>query len=81
MHAIKLFVFVLLVSVPFKGKSQSIEKMPDGNWWTTSNLNLDIPDSYCYGDSVTHCERYGRLYTWEAARIGCSSLGEGWHLP
>lgn len=61
--------------------SQSAEKMPDNNWWTASNLNLNIPDSYCYNDSVAYCERYGRLYTWQAAQKGCSSLGEGWHLP
>lgn len=81
MPALKLFVFVLLVSAPFEGESQSIEKMPDNNWWTTSNLNLDIPGSYCYNDSVAYCKTYGRLYTWEAAHKGCNSLGEGWRLP
>jgi len=78
----KLLVFVLLCSVmPYKSTPQSIEKMPDNNWWTLSNLNLDIPGSYCYNDSIMNCQKYGRLYTWEAAQNGCSLLGEGWHLP
>ena len=79
---LKLLVFVLLCSVmPYKSTPQSFEKMPDNNWWTLSNLNLDIPGSYCYNDSIMNCQKYGRLYTWEAAQNGCSLLGEGWHLP
>ncbi len=78
----KLLVFVLLCWVmPYKSTPQSIEKMPDSNWWTLSNLNLDIPGSYCYNDSIMNCQKYGRLYTWEAAQNGCSLLGDGWHLP
>jgi uncharacterized protein (TIGR02145 family) len=78
----KLLLLVLLwLLMPNIGRSQSIEKMPDNNWWTLSNLNVDIPGSYCYGDSVMNCQKYGRLYTWEAAQQGCSLLGEGWHLP
>ena len=78
----KLLVFVLLYSVmPYKSTPQSIEKMPDNNWWTLLNLNLDVPGSYCYNDSIMNCQKYGRLYTWEAAQNGCSLLGEGWHLP
>ena len=78
----KLLFFVLLCAViPYKSTSQSIEKMPDHNWWTLSNLNLDIPGSYCYNDSIMNCQKYGRLYVWEAAQNGCSLLGEGWHLP
>lgn len=76
----KVLFFVILCSVS-KSTSQSIEKMPDSNWWTLSNLNLDIPGSYCYNDSIVNCQIYGRLYTWEIAKEGCISLGEGWHLP
>lgn len=73
---------MLLGSVmPHKSASQFIGKMPDNHWWTLSNLNLSVPDSYCYHDSVRNGEKYGRLYTWEAAEKGCSLLGEGWHLP
>jgi uncharacterized protein (TIGR02145 family) len=55
--------------------------MPDGKEWTTENLNVDTDGSYCYGDAELNCRRYGRLYTWEAARQGCQSLGNGWRLP
>ena len=49
--------------------------------WMTANLNLNIPDSYCYENATKNCEQYGRLYTWETAKQGCSLLGEGWRLP
>lgn len=56
-------------------------RMPDGRWWMTTNLDADLPGSYCYEDNPSHCRRYGRLYTWEAARRGCASLRHGWRLP
>ena len=59
----------------------SFRRMPDGKEWTTENLNIDADGSYCYEDAELHCERYGRLYTWDAAQRGCQSLGEGWRLP
>jgi uncharacterized protein (TIGR02145 family) len=55
--------------------------MPDGKWWMTRNLNVDVAGSYCYDNRDAHCHRYGRLYTWEAARRACRSLGNGWRLP
>ena len=55
--------------------------MPDGKRWTLANLRADSPASYCYNDDSSNCGRYGRLYTWEAARKACGSLGSGWHLP
>ena len=47
----------------------------------TTNLKLNIPDSYCYDNADDNCEQYGRLYTWKAAQNGCALLGEGWRLP
>jgi uncharacterized protein (TIGR02145 family) len=55
--------------------------MPDGKQWTTLNLNIVLPQSYCYNDSDSNCRRYGRLYTWEAAQKGCPLMGDGWRLP
>ena len=76
------FLFFLLFSaICHESTPQSFKKMPDNNWWTSSNLNIEIPGSYCYNDSVINCEKYGRLYTWPAAQKGCSLLGDGWHLP
>jgi uncharacterized protein (TIGR02145 family) len=76
-----LFSVLLCLALPYKGVSQPIGKMPDNNWWTLANMNLDIPGSYCYNDSIINCQKYGRLYTWHAAQEVCSLLGEGWHLP
>ena len=55
--------------------------MADGKEWTTTNLNVDVPRSYCYDDIEPNCRRYGRLYTWESAQRVCRSLGDGWRLP
>ncbi len=46
--------------------------------WMAKNLNVNVPGSACYENDPTNCEKYGRLYTWEAARNACPS---GWHLP
>jgi hypothetical protein len=71
-----LFLVLLCPAIPYKSTSQSIGKMPDNNWWALSNLNLDVPSSYCYNDSIMNCQKHGRLYTWEAAQSGCSLLGK-----
>jgi hypothetical protein len=63
------------------GTIPSFKRMADGKVWTTANLNVDVPSSYCYADAESHCRRYGRLYTWESAQRGCHSLGDRWRLP
>jgi uncharacterized protein (TIGR02145 family) len=63
------------------GNDNSSTKLLAGNLWMTTNLAVNIPGSYCYGDSDENCEKYGRLYTWESAKKGCNTLGKDWHLP
>ena len=63
------------------GPLYSFKRMADGKQWTTHNLNVDSVPSYCYDDTELNCRRHGRLYTWDAARQGCESLGDGWRLP
>src|SRR5687767_8518571 len=63
------------------GNRYPVRKMPDNNLWMTTNLKLNIPDSYCYENIKENCEQYGRLYTWESAQNGCPLLGQGWRLP
>jgi uncharacterized protein (TIGR02145 family) len=46
--------------------------------WMAENLDYEIDSSYCYKDDVTNCSKYGRIYTWNAAKKACPS---GWHLP
>jgi uncharacterized protein (TIGR02145 family) len=52
--------------------------MPDGKTWMTENLNRTTADSWCYDDSTANCDKYGRLYTWAAAKKACPN---GWRLP
>ncbi|WP_290728223.1 MULTISPECIES: fibrobacter succinogenes major paralogous domain-containing protein [unclassified Fibrobacter] len=46
--------------------------------WMAQNLNVETEESWCYFDNPANCEKYGRLYTWSAAKKACP---EGWHLP
>ena len=46
--------------------------------WMAENLNYKTDSSFCYKDSASYCDKYGRLYTWAAATTACP---EGWHLP
>lgn len=46
--------------------------------WMAENLNNKIENSYCYDKKKSNCAKYGRLYTWNAAKNACPS---GWHLP
>jgi uncharacterized protein (TIGR02145 family) len=49
--------------------------------WTKQNLNVKTQDSWCYEDKESNCAEYGRLYTWEAAKKACQSMGGKWRLP
>ena len=62
------------------GNKYPVKKMLDNNLWMTSNLKLNISNSYCYDNIKDNCA-YGRLYTWESAQKGCALLGESWRLP
>jgi len=46
--------------------------------WMAENLNINVNNSWCYEGSRDSCAKYGRLYTWEAAKTACPN---GWHLP
>lgn len=61
--------------------SYAVKVMADGRTWTTDNLRLDLPGSYCHSDAASHCLRFGRLYTWASAAQVCTRLGAGWRLP
>ncbi|MBZ0184237.1 MAG: hypothetical protein K8F60_17395 [Melioribacteraceae bacterium] len=44
-------------------------------------------NSWCYNNDPRNCEKYGRLYTWDAAMNGSTTEGaqgvcpSGWHIP
>ncbi len=46
--------------------------------WMAENLNYETANSYCYSNTPSNCTKYGRLYTWAAAKTACPT---GWHLP
>ena len=49
--------------------------------WMAENLNYEMEDgvkSWCNGNKKENCNKYGRLYTFEAAKAACPP---GWSLP
>ena len=46
--------------------------------WMAENLNYNAENSWCYENSSSNCDKYGRLYDWNAANKACPN---GWHLP
>lgn len=50
----------------------------NGQVWLAENLNFKVEDSWWYEDKAKNGEKYGRLYTWEAAKKACPP---GWRLP
>jgi uncharacterized protein (TIGR02145 family) len=64
-----------------EGNPYSSKILLDSNRWTTQNMYISLPDSYCYDDVPLNCDKYGRLFTWEAAKTACEALGDGWRLP
>ena len=60
------------------GKNYNITKIGDQIWISENLKYVTNSGSYCYNDSIDNCNKYGRLYTWEAAKQACPA---GWHLP
>jgi len=51
----------------------------NGRTWMAQNLNYDAGEGcWFYEDDPKNGEKYGRLYTWEAAKRACPP---GWRLP
>ena len=52
-----------------------------GKEWTSRNLDVIVPDSWDYNNDPVNREKYGRQYTWDAAKAAIATLGDGWRLP
>lgn len=48
-----------------------------GQTWFAENLRYESKGSYCYAGKKENCEKYGRLYTRNAAQSACP---EGWKI-
>jgi hypothetical protein len=76
------------ITDPRDGSAYCIVKLRDGNWWLAENLRYELPGSFPADRKPNEralatnpgydSEKYGRLYTWEAAK---KSPPPGWHLP
>jgi uncharacterized protein (TIGR02145 family) len=74
-----LVFFFILFPMAEEGAAQQLTSVKIGNQiWARENLNIGGPDSWCYFEQDEYCKKYGRLYTWDAARTACPA---GWHLP
>jgi uncharacterized protein (TIGR02145 family) len=49
-----------------------------GKTWMAENLKYQTENSWCYENDNSNCNKYGRLYTWNAAKGACPT---GWRLP
>ena len=60
------------------GQTYKWVRLKDGKKWMAQNLNYKTPDSWWYERKSSNGKKYGRLYTWQAAKNACPS---GWRLP
>ena len=83
---VRIWIIVLAVAATIavgQTPPTSVESVKIGDLtWTKQNVNIEMPDSsWCYDNDPANCAKCGRLYTWEAAKKACASMGGSWRLP
>jgi len=76
-------------SVPIGGKTwmkKNLDIKTEGSWCYGEGSQVwsdDLNDFMTISNSEVqaNCTRYGRLYTWSAAKSACTKAGSGWRLP
>lgn len=53
-------------------------KSVGGKLWMAQDLNYEKSGSMCFNNENSNCNKYGRLYTFNAAQTACPA---GWRLP
>jgi uncharacterized protein (TIGR02145 family) len=76
----RIIFSILIIGLACIGNyAQNVKEIKIGRYtWMSENLNAAIKGSWYYNDDATMGAKYGRLYTWEAAKKACPV---GWHLP
>ena len=69
-------VLSLLSTVSFAQVHETVTI--DKQTWMKYNLDKDVLGSKCYNNDSLNCEKYGRLYFWQAAIDVCP---DGFRLP
>lgn len=60
------------------GQKYKWVELKDGRKWMAQNLNYKTKNSWCYNNNNANCNKYGRIYTFNAAVKACP---RGWKLP
>lgn len=69
-------------TVTLAGKTYRTVRL-GGTTWLAQNLDYEIAEASWYHKGLTSASersKYGRLYTWDAAKKACAALGNRWHL-
>ena len=83
-----LFLSILFPKLSYSQEEGLYEDTRDGKMyktvkigeqiWLAQNLNYESANSWCYFDKNEYCNKFGKLYTWEAIK---EAIPAGWHLP